>query len=279
MKKIVWLTLLWMMGVMSVEAQWSITPEAGMAITKRNSFGTSWEPRPKIGVGVEYQFPSSFFSLKSGLYYMQRGYSFGNDYYLSSYAYHYGYGDPQYGFGGIGKPGCGTTAPVPGMSGGYGGYGYGYGYYDYAYDYSNRLKRHFLQLPVMADFSFRLADEVRLHVAAGPYIAVSMADSGEGGPFYSGYISYNPTGGYGATGPGIVSGGCVVYPSGNSWLPTQGLRAFDWGVSGVLGLEVKQWMFNFAYDLSLGKEYKHGSIGVNYHTMSLSLGYKFKLGK
>lgn len=237
-----------MMGIVSAQAQWTITPEAGMAITKRNGFQTSWIGRPKIGVGVEYQFPSEFFALRTGLYYMQRGYSMNNA--LPYYQWAYGYGAYSY-------YGNGNTL---GNS------------YSSRYMYGCRLKRHLLQVPVMADFSFRIAEGVRLHVAAGPYVAVSVADRGE--VFFSGYYPYaNP--GY------DVSGG--VYPDTGTDVstrnPTKGLKAFDWGLSGVVGLEVKQWMFNFGYDLSLGKEYKYGGTGVNYHTLSVSLGYKFKLGK
>ena len=265
MKKMMWFALLWLVGIGTVKAQWSVTPEVGMALTKRNSFQSDWTGRPKIGVGVEYQLPSSSFALKSGLYYMQRGYSV--DYGSSLSPYGYGY---SWGYG----PGSeGSSLPGYGMiDGGYGSY------YNYAYDYGSTLKRHFLQLPVLLDYSFRLADEVRLHIAAGPYIAVSLsvpmvgqADHWDG---YTGnYLPYpsHVTGGYGTGG----YGGTVPYNVN----PSTGLRAFDWGVSGVLGLEVKQWMFNFAYDLSLGKEYKYHSVDVKYHTVSLSVGYKFKLGK
>lgn len=250
MKRIAGLILLMMMGIVSAQAQWTITPEAGMAITKRNGFQTSWIGRPKIGVGLEYQFPSEFFALRTGLYYMQRGYSMDNSrlYYLGYYGYGYGaYG--HYADGGA--QGNNSTS---------------------RYIYGCRLKRHVLQVPVMADFSFRIAEGVRLHVAAGPYVAVSMADRGE--VFFSGYYPYDNSG-YGS------SEG--VYPNTGTNVgvmnPTHGLRAFDWGLSGVVGLEVKQWMFNFGYDMSLGKEYQYESTGVNYHTLSLSLGYKFKLSK
>lgn len=255
MKRIAGFILLMMMGIVSVHAQWTITPEAGMAITKRNAFQTGWEGRPKIGVGLEYQFPSEFFALRTGLYYMQRGYSTDNGYtyYPSPYGYYGGYG---YGYGAIG--GYAHNGALGNSN-------------DPGYMYANRLKRHMLQVPVMADFSFRIAEDVRLHVAAGPYVAVSMSDRGE--VYVSGYYPYADPG-YGASGEAPAAGTDVPLVN-----PATGLRAFDWGLSGVLGLEVKQWMFNFGYDLSLGKEYKHGSVGVNYHTVSLSLGYKFKLGK
>lgn len=45
------------------------------------------------------------------------------------------------------------------------------------------------------------------------------------------------------------------------------------------GLEVHRWVMNVGYDVSLGKEWKGDSAGLNYQTVSLSVGYKFKLGK
>ena len=44
-------------------------------------------------------------------------------------------------------------------------------------------------------------------------------------------------------------------------------------------MEIKQCFINFGYDVSLGKEHKGGSIEANYHTLALTAGYKFKLGK
>ena len=36
----------------------------------------------------------------------------------------------------------------------------------------------------------------------------------------------------------------------------EGLRAFDWGISATVGVEIKQCFINFGYDVSLGKEHK-----------------------
>ena len=54
---------------------------------------------------------------------------------------------------------------------------------------------------------------------------------------------------------------------------------FDWGLSFQAGVEVASWVINVGYDVSLGKEYQYDSAGLKYHTLSLSVGYKFKLGK
>ena len=146
MKKFVLFVML-MMSVVSVSAQrWSLTPEVGMTAVKRGGFsyidepGYTWNARWKIGVGVEYVVKPDRFSLKSGLYYAQRGYSrqstsFGNIY---------------------------PTIDDQSES------TFSKSYY--------KTRRHFLQVPLMANLSFRLADNVRLNLAAGPYIAYSMGD-------------------------------------------------------------------------------------------------------
>ena len=36
---------------------------------------------------------------------------------------------------------------------------------------------------------------------------------------------------------------------------------------------------NVGYDASCGNEYEYYSVDLKYHTFSLSVGYKFKLGK
>ena len=97
--------------------------------------GYTWNARWKIGVGVESVVKPDRFSLKSGLYYAQRGYSrqstsFGNIY---------------------------PTIDDQSES------TFSKSYY--------KTRRHFLQVPLMANLSFRLADNVRLNLAAGPYIA------------------------------------------------------------------------------------------------------------
>ena len=74
MKRVVLFAMVLMLGVISVQAQWSVVPEAGMTVMKAGPM-VDWKPSWKIGVGVEYQLKPEFLSLKSGLYYTQRGYS------------------------------------------------------------------------------------------------------------------------------------------------------------------------------------------------------------
>ncbi|RHJ92984.1 porin family protein [Parabacteroides bouchesdurhonensis] len=231
MKRVVLFVMLMMCAVSVSAQQWSLTPEVGMTAIKRggNSFvdfggDYGWSPRFKGGVGVEYAFKPGWFALKSGLYYTQRGYS--EDFFNTPTV-----GDPN-------EPDAEVL--------------------------SLKIKRHFLQLPVLADFSFRLSDDVRLHLAAGPYIAVSLSDRMSA--YYTGYKSYGE-GGYGSWG------------SGGNEVNADGYNAFDWGFSLQAGIEAKQWVMNFGYDASLGKEFDGDQIDLKYHTLSLSVGYKFKLGK
>ena len=70
------------------------------------------------------------------------------------------------------------------------------------------------------------------------------------------------------------------------------LNSFDWGLTTSFGVEVDNWVMNVGYELSLGDEgdnysrkwmnggsYEVRSIGSNYNTLSLTVGYKFKLGE
>lgn len=53
---------------------------------------------------------------------------------------------------------------------------------------------------------------------------------------------------------------------------------FDWGITSNIGIESNNWVFKLQYDLSLGKEGSSNDvITANYHTLSLTLGYKFHL--
>ncbi|WP_293667018.1 outer membrane beta-barrel protein [uncultured Parabacteroides sp.] len=248
MKKFVLFVML-MMCVVSVSAQrWSLTPEVGMtAISRGGGFYSDeqkWNSRWKMGVGVEYAVKPDFFSLKSGLYYTQRGYSYHTITYGSIYPTGAEQSDVMFG------------------------------------EIRSKRNSHILQVPLMANFSFRLADDVRLNLAAGPYVGYSLGDKDQ----YS-YMEYTPGTGYGYG--GYSSNG---YYDGNSygggWVGTgfghEGWthdNPFDWGFSLQVGVEVKQWVMNVGYEASLGKEYKYDKCDLKYHTLSLSVGYKFKLGK
>ena len=252
MKKFVLFVMLMMRG-RSVSAQrWSLMPEVGMTAVKRggpsyiDEPGYIWNAGWKIGAGVEFAVKPDRFSLKSGLYYTQRGCS-----------------RQSISFGSI-YP---TTDEQSKST-------FSESYY--------KVRRHFLQVPLMANLSFRLADNVRLNLAAGPYIAYSMGDKnvaeyneympGNSDSHESlGYLYYRGNGSYSYGGGWVGQGfGHESWTHDNPW---------DWGLSFQAGLEIGSCVMNIGYDASLGKEYGYDSVDLKYHTFSLSVGYKFKLGK
>jgi hypothetical protein len=230
-KEVVFILLMMMMSAGSLKAQWSVTPEAGITAVKRGgNLNNGWSAGWKLGVGVAYDLNERF-GLTSGMYYMQRGYSYG-----FGFEYQDSYSKPNYMY------------------------------------LSGKMNSHFLQLPVMAKYSWKLAEEVKMNVAAGPYIALNIGSDWESTTFsniYNGENRYQ--GGYGYDyGYG--------HKSGSGAGPLKG-RSFDWGLSGSVGVEVKNWVANMGYDLSLAKEGWWDNVNPKYHTISLSVGYKFQLGK
>ena len=133
------------------------------------------------------------------------------------------------------------------------------------------ITQHFLQLPVMADFSWKVSKEVRMHLAVGMYAGVSVKnDTNWGSSFTMGYSGYDE--------------------AESADHPFRDVNSFDWGLTTSFGIEVNNWVMNLGYDLSLGDEggnykidgdnfslYEVRSVGANYNTMSLTVGYKFKL--
>ncbi|MDF9829968.1 porin family protein [Parabacteroides sp. PF5-6] len=131
-------------------------------------------------------------------------------------------------------------------------------------------KRHFLQLPLMAQWGWNLGQDVRLNMGVGGYVAYDTHHSSS----YGYYSDFNGEYGYGY---GYIYSYGYAEGSGSNFF--RGINAFDWGASLAVGLEVKNLYFNLGYDASLGKEYEYDSVGLNYHTLSLTVGYKFRLGK
>lgn len=73
MKKVC-LFLLLMFNVFIASAQFTVAPELGLSALSYNGAGVGWKPAIKVGASVEYMFQSNF-SIESGLFYTQRGYS------------------------------------------------------------------------------------------------------------------------------------------------------------------------------------------------------------
>jgi len=242
MKKVLFLMML-IVTTGTLKAQWSITPEVGMTSALQIGYGTdNWRSGWKVGAGIEYELKPGLFALKSGLYYMNRK-SEHFDYYMDSESEEWAW-------------------------------------------IESKMNRHLLQIPLMGKLSFRVDDDVYFTVAAGPYFALHLSRNQSWYPGYGGYgygygydlaIDHPKYLGYGQ--------GSYHYDysgyANNTDLPSEHVRPFDWGLTGSIGLEIKKWVINLGYDFALGEEFKEGydSIGAHYHTLSLSAGYKFSIGK
>ena len=132
--------------------------------------------------------------------------------------------------------------------------------------------RHFLQLPVLAKFHWQVNKDTKVFFGVGPYIGVCLKTKLDGNQrliegtfpntmqqYYDGFV-------YGEDEWG--NSNLFLYDKDNK---------FDWGVAANIGVEVRNWYTKLQYDLSLGKENKGDAIGANYHTLTLSAGYKFHL--
>lgn len=256
MKKILSSVMLMMMLMCAAEAgaQWSVTPEAGMNVTKYKD-GSPARIGFKGGVAVGYTFGSGVFSLQSGLYYVQRGK--GNCH--SGHAY-----------GTImGEDGKKIDSFIDFNSGMVSWSGYGNWVHNESLfprdmtvegfrmtEYSER--RDYLQLPIMAKFAWNIGKDVRLHVAAGPYLALGI-----GGKSKNKVVEMFGNWDY------------EVTQSVSNPFEGNGYRSFDWGATFNVGADIKRFTLGIGYDLGLGKQHKYDDISLKYHTVSFTVGYRF----
>lgn len=230
MKKIV-VILIGLFCLSSVYAQWSVAPEAGMTAVNKVDL-EEWRATYKVGAAIEYDF-SSLFSVKSGLYYQERGYSFSSG--------HTSWSEES------------NTSQ--------------------SFFYDANINSGYLQLPIAAKFNWGVGKDMRFTIAGGPYLAyriktnntlTATVGSDHGSSDYNGYSN---EGGYGY-GTGYYS---LLIPR-----PGSGYK-FDWGTTVAVGMEVKNWVMNVGYDASFSKQADWDDIDINYHTISLTLGYKFRI--
>ncbi|MCD7977254.1 MAG: PorT family protein [Tannerellaceae bacterium] len=250
MKKFVVFALMLMSGVVA-KAQWTFTPEAGLNVTKYEDSETA-KFGPRVGVAVEYQLPQSdLFSIRTGLYFLQRG---RNDEYYGYYGNYYssGYGNVYYGNGFYGEGEPNQTRYYP---------------------YSSETKKNYLQLPVMANFSWNICDKVRITAGVGPYIAYGVGGKSsttmyvhipEGNDSYFTSVQ-NPF----SKREFRSTDGTIYTRSGD--------KRFDWGVTAMAGIEINRISVNVGYDMGLAKQYPGYAYQVSpqYHALSFSVGYSF----
>lgn len=215
MEKIVLVTLL-LMSVWVGKAQWTFTPEVGMNITKYEHSETA-KIGARVGVAVEYQLPrTEFFSIRSGLYFLQCRY---NNMYLNNTVYYGGY------YGG------GYSSYYPYGSAGYQGIydagSYVYGDYNSSQTYLNKTEttKNYLQLPVLANFHWNVCENIKITAGVGPYIAYSIGGKSRGTQYV-----YLPEGGMYThhTEQGSFSDMEFISSDGSHYY-RPGDKRFDWG--------------------------------------------------
>lgn len=261
MKKFV-LFMMLMMCVASLSAQWSVTPEVGMNVTKYQS--QAGKMGLKAGAAVSYTFGSGLFSLQSGLYYVQRG--------TSEYSYSEIYGTTP-GLDGKPVPASFRVYPNNGKYGGGFGFSNNYGSDGYGEmgepfplsiegmrSYSGNTRKDYLQLPVMARFNWKIGNDIRFHVAVGPYFAWGI-----GGKSNSRVSEFSL----------VDKMYSNEHSSNNPFKGNSYIRRFDWGATLQAGIEVKRVSLNVGYDLGLGKQYKYDDLEPKYQTFSFTVGYTF----
>lgn len=254
-----WMIGVMLLGVLTAQAQWKITPEAGFNITK--SAGNPAKIGYKIGAAIQYDWGETGFGLQSGLYYVQRGEG------VSSLAFLHGKNvdaegnemnmywsfdhkgmHPLIGYYPLENPNNYNYQILP-----YtdwqsitfykmGGYRYGY-----------------LQLPILARYNWKLNGKTHFHIALGPYLAVGVNGKAE---METTNIIFN-------------EGNISSYESHKYNPFDKEKQRFDWGIAAETGVEINRFSAKFSYDMGLGKEYKYDEIGCKYHTASFTIGYSF----
>lgn len=216
---------------LSLNAQWKVTPEIGTTILKQGGYNAG--VGAYLGAGVRYSFNTddTGFGLISGLYYSQRnatGFS-GSD-------LHGKVGDNVIT---IPTDGAGGTIPDNMVIEG-------------GESYNISTRRDYLQMPIMAQYAWKIASDIRLHIAAGPYLAVGIA----------GKTKVEST---------FWNMDRELSTSEKSWNPFNSIfyNRFDAGASIQMGLEVKKVAFLLNYNTNLYKR----KFRNNENFISIGLGY------
>ena len=137
------------------------------------------------------------------------------------------------------------------------------------------LKRHQLQLPLTAKYTWKLSNGVKLFCAAGGYVGYYIKNKCATERMITDYDRENANWQELYQGVGYNEQGMsnTIYV-GRLY---QCAHDFDWGVTGNVGVEAKNFVYKAGYDLSLGKESSGDPIAANYHSVYLSIGYRFHL--
>lgn len=245
----------------NAQAQWRITPEAGFNVTKYKY--SKAKMGYKVGAAVRYDFGKSGFALQSGLYYVQRGSgstqgasmlgkvmdSEGKEITVVHYFTPNGFFSDSFYEGGYYDNNNGNSMMPPAGQ---------IEWQSVSLHKSEAPRYGYLQLPVLARYTWSVKPNVRIHAALGPYIAIGVngkvsrssmridLKSSERSYFEN---EYNPFDGY--------------------------ENRFDWGVAAETGVEINRFSAKFSYDMGLSDDYGWNNIGIEYHTASFTIGYSF----
>ena len=244
MRKMVWIWLC-IFGCLSLHAQskkWHITPEVGLSVNQENESARGVTLNFKTGVAALYTLKEGVgnrpdFGIRSGLFlHMQRG-----SYHANSW-----WGNIPTGDG-------------------------------FRLEYSDLpATRFYLQLPVMAHWSFKLADEIRLNMGVGPYVALGVGGRTNGFLSSIRYVedpehphSYETRWDRPCFNP--FKGTDV-----NDEFSLEAAPRFDWGGSALIGIQVKRISFGIHYDMAWGDIRKHqNDLRIRNHAVSFVVGYTF----
>lgn len=204
-------------------AQWRVTPEVGVNIVKgdwggyNSAIPTTAGIGLRIGGGIRYSFnqEDTGWAIQSGLYYAQRKKSNSSNP-ISSHS------DGQ--------------SEIIGFQ-------------------TSNWRKDYLEMPVMAQYAYKINPDMRLHIAAGPYIAYGIAGKGK---LFT-----------------LSEEGEIGYPSYNSSVSNlnpfkiNSSKRFDAGANIQTGIEIKNVAILFNYSTNLYKPEltpteHHFSIGIGY---------------
>lgn len=228
----------------TASAQWVWTPEAGVNITKDNGADQA-KMGFKAGMGVTYELKPSF-GIKSGLFMVRRSGSRergGIDWFETE----------------------------------------GGGMITQNWRTKGKEHKYYLQVPIMAQWTWRFYDDVKLTAGVGPYIAVGIAGKWTDNITFM-TSSYVPPKGVEQEGDynwtdrfdNLYAG--VNYDPfkdhGEGLEHTKGDPRFDWGGTAAVGIAIRRVTFQVGYDLNMGKGW-HGQNDLRFrsHTVSFSFGY------
>ena len=227
MKRSVLLLFMLLLLTVTMHAQFHITPEVGVSMFKTDYF-TSDNGKaivsPRIGIGVDYSFKDAGWGVSSGLYFYQKreaGESSGIWYGENGYW-------PLDWKGNIGnKVNVDEITKIDGFE----------------FD----SQRCYLQLPVLATYTWKLAQNTGLSLGVGPYVALGIA------------------------GKNKVKGQTYDMETGEFSFEFN-YKRFEVGLSTMISLEVNHWVTKVNYETNLNRRDRYKD-----NLISLGIGYRFSL--